>query len=161
MKKGYGARGKCQWWTEEDHLSQRFSLDELTAAINPIEKGKAAGFDRIFPELIKVSSTSLLNWLLSFYNNILTSGVIPREFKQTKIIAILKPGKPADNPSSYRPIALLSVCYKLLERLLYNRKQPLIEDNLPTEQGGFRKQRSCCDQVLAVTTHMEVGFQTR
>jgi len=91
----------------------------------------------------------------------LTSGVIPREFKQTKIIAILKPEKPADNPSSYRPIALLSVCYKLLERLLYNRIQPLIEDHLPTEQGGFRKQRSCCDQVLALTTHIEVGFQNR
>lgn len=145
----------------ENHLSKPFSIDELTTAINLIKKGKAAGFDGIFPELIKGLGTSSLSWLLSFYNNILISGVIPKEFKRAKIIAILKPGKPADNPTSYRPIALLSVCYKLFERLLYNRIQPLIEDHLPKEQGGFREKRSCCDQVLALTTHIEVGFQNR
>ena len=37
----------------ENHLSQPFSLDELTAAINLIKKGRAAGFDGIFPEFIK------------------------------------------------------------------------------------------------------------
>jgi hypothetical protein len=30
---------------------------------------------------------------------------------------------------------------------------------LPTEQAGFRKNRNCCDQSLALATHIKNGFQ--
>jgi hypothetical protein len=42
----------------------------------------------------------------------------------------------------YRPISLLSVVYKLLERLILQRIQPLIEDVTPINQAGFRQHRS-------------------
>lgn len=44
---------------------------------------------------------------------------------------------------------------KLLEQMLYNR----IEKLLPTEQAGFRKGRSCDDQVLSLTIYIESGCQ--
>jgi hypothetical protein len=88
-------------------------------------------------------------------------GKIPAEFKKAKVIAILKPGKPANEASSYRPISLLSVCHKFLEKLIYNRISPIIEENLPIEQAGFRPNRNCCDQVLALTSYIESGFQKR
>jgi hypothetical protein len=78
-----------------------------------------------------------------------------------KVISILKPGKPANEASSYRPISLLSVCHKFLEKLIYNRISPIIEENLPIEQAGFRPNRNCCDQVLALTSYIESGFQKR
>jgi hypothetical protein len=53
----------------------------------------------------------------------------------------------------------LSVVYKLLERLILQRIQPLIEDVTPINQAGFRKHRSCTEQVMALTTHIEAGFQ--
>lgn len=89
------------------------------------------------------------------------SGNLPRPFKETKIVAILKPGKEGNLPEHYRPIALLSIPYKLLERLLYNRISTKSFQSLPIEQAGFRPDRSCCDQVLALTTHIEKGFQDR
>jgi hypothetical protein len=94
-------------------------------------------------------------------NDILSTGKIPPEFKKAKVIAILKPGKPANEASSYRPISLLSVCHKFLEKLIYNRISPIIEENLPIEQTGFRPNRNCCDQVLALTSYIESGFQKR
>lgn len=75
------------------------------------------------------------------------------------IIAILKPGKPADNPNNYRPIALLSTLYKLVERMIYNRLKSEIEQIIPPEFAGFRSKRSCTDQVLTLTNHFEVGFE--
>src|SRR5699024_9858506 len=102
-----------------------------------------------------------LKWLTSLFNDIFVSARLPPEFKKTKVIAILKKGKPPQEASSYRPISLLSVCYKILERMIYQRISPLLEDILPSEQAGFRPQRSCCDQVLALTTHIEDGFQKR
>ena len=64
-------------------------------------------------------------------------------------------------PESYRPIALTSVTLKLLERLIYNRIVSEIERVLPPGQAGFRKGRSCQEQVLTLTNHIESGFQKR
>jgi hypothetical protein len=92
-----------------------------------LKNRKAAGFDGIYPEFIKHLGPIGLNWLRSFFNDILSTGKIPAEFKKAKVIAVLKPGKPANEASSYRPISLLSVCHKFLEKLIYNRISPIIE----------------------------------
>jgi hypothetical protein len=49
--------------------------------------------------------------------------------------------------------------YKLLERLILQRIQPLIAGATPVHQAGFRKHRSCTEQVMALTTQIEAGFQ--
>lgn len=43
--------------------------------------------------------------------------------------------------------------------MILARLQPIIEASLPIEQAGFRKNRNCCDQALALATHIENGFQ--
>lgn len=96
-----------------------------------------------------------------FFTDILQTDRIPHLLKRSKIIAILKPGKPNDMPQSYRPIALLSMIYKLLERLLYNRISQKILNEIPIEQAGFRPNRNCTDQVLSLTTFIEAGFQNQ
>lgn len=78
---------------------------------------------------------------------------------KSKIIGILKPGKSPDDPKNYRPIALLSVIYKLVEKMIYSRIKSKIDSILPPEQAGFRDTRSCSEQVLALTSHIEAGFE--
>ena len=79
------------------------------------------------------------------------------------MIAIRKPGKPIYEPTSYRPISLLCCCYKLLERLLLTRLTPIFESVIPSEQAAshVRKKRNTCDQVLALTSYIESGFQKK
>lgn len=79
---------------------------------------------------------------------------MPPAFKIAKIIALLKPDKPDNLPESYRLIAL-----KFLERIIYNRIYPEMDKHLPADQDGFRKGRSCADQVLALTNFIESGFE--
>jgi exonuclease III len=140
-------------------ISVEFTLDELKEAIKEIKIGKAPGFDGIHPEFLVHLGRRALQWLTKFFSHILQTGRIPKAFKKSKVIAVLKPNKPHDRTESYRPIALLSCCYKLLERLILNRIGPLVSEVIPMEQAGFTSSRSCSDQVLSLTTHIEAGFQ--
>jgi len=64
---------------------------------------------------------------------------IPKIWRKAKVIAIEKPGKDLSLAANYRPISLLSVCYKLLERLALQRISPTVEGLLSPDQAGFRK----------------------
>ena len=54
--------------------------------------------------------------------------------------------------------ALLSGTYKLFERLVLERIQDDVDSQLPVEQGGFRRNRGCNEQLLAFSTFVESGF---
>ena len=68
---------------------------------------------------------------------------IPTLWRQSKIIAILKPGKDSAIPNRYRPISLLCHRYKLYERMILNRIAPTIV--------GFRP--------VNLTQYIEDGYQ--
>jgi hypothetical protein len=78
-----------------------------------------------------------------------------------KVIALLKPEKEPDTPSSYWPVSLLCRTYKLFERILLNRLCPAIDDQLIKEQAGFRPGKSCTGQVLNLTQYIENGFEEK
>jgi len=78
--------------------------------------------------------------------------------KEADIIAILKPGKSEDNPRNYRLISLLSIMYKLMERIILKHIKPLVEKVIPAFQAGFQPKRGFCDQVLANTSYLEKGY---
>ena len=65
------------------------------------------------------------------------------------------------SPQSYRPISLLCVPYKILERLIYARVEPLIDPLLPKEQAGFRRGKSTVDQVVLLTQNIEDSFEAK
>ena len=76
------------------------------------------------------------------------------------MIALSKAGKNHKLPSSYRPISLLSLSYRFLERLVLDKIMPSMENVLSVDQAGFRPGRSCFYQVLALSTYIENGFQS-
>ena len=77
------------------------------------------------------------------------------------MVAIPKPAKPVGDPKSYRPISLLGVPYKILERLIYARVEPLIDPLLLKEQTGFRRGKSTVDQVVLLTQNIEDSFEAK
>jgi len=59
------------------------------------------------------------------------------------------------DPKSYRPVFLLCVPFKILERLIYARVETITD---PQEQAGFRHGRSAVDQVTLLTQDIEDSF---
>ena len=104
-----------------------------------------------------------VRWLQAFYDDVVTTANIPKILRSTNVIAIRKPGKPLDDPCSHRPISLLCCCYNLLEPLLLTRPAPIIL-RAPYHQSkpaSGRIATRACDQVLALTSHIESGFQKK
>jgi len=86
---------------------------------------------------------------------------IPKIWGRALVVAIPKPEKPLGDPKSYRPIPLLCVPFKILERLIYARVETVIDPLLPHEQAGFRHGRSALDQVTLLTQYIEDSFSAK
>jgi hypothetical protein len=83
-------------------------------------KGKpAAGFEDIPEYLVKQCIQLIKEPLTYIYNVSLNSGVFPNEWKMAKVKPLYKKGDRYDI-KNYRPISLISVFAKLLERLVFN-----------------------------------------
>jgi hypothetical protein len=75
-------RQKCRELTIDPDISANFSTKELNTALLVVKSGKVSGFDGIYPEFIKNSVQRTKEWILTVFNDILTSGKIPKLFKR-------------------------------------------------------------------------------
>jgi hypothetical protein len=95
------------------------------------------------------------------YNRCLTLGFFPKICKTAKILPITKPRKQNSvHSSKYRPISLLNICGKVLEKTLINRINHHIysTEYLNHNHYGFTPQKSTVDAIMAVTEYVEEGF---
>ncbi len=132
----------------EGDCPEEFTELELDAAIRTVKDGSAAGYDNILPEFLKHLGPKAKAWLASFYTWITREKKMPRAWHQAKVIAIPKPGKDLNLAASYRPISLLSVCFKLLECLILYGISPVLEKTITDEQAGFRQDLALVTKFL-------------
>ena len=76
-------------------------------------------------------------------------------------MAIPKTKKPVEGSKSYRSISLLCIPYKILERLIQARVEPIVDPLLPREQAGFRRGRSTVDQTVLLTQNIEDSLEAK
>lgn len=138
------------------------STSEVALIIKGLRPRKAPGADGISNQVLKHFSPPLVHLLVSIFNAALTNHMFPEAWKSADVIGIHKPGKPASEPSNYRPISLLSSLGKIYERILLKRLWFHINENniLPEEQFGFRARHSCVQQVHRITEYILEGFNT-
>ena len=105
-------------------------------------------------------SQKALCHLSHLFNHILRLQHFPNSWKNAKVVPILKPNKPPSEPSSYRPISLLSTLSKLFERVLTARLTSFVNQHhlLPNVQFGFRKKHSTVAQLARITDFITNGF---
>jgi hypothetical protein len=120
-----------------------FDMVDFLKVISKTKK-KAPGKDGLFINQIKDLNISVLGIILDVYNEIWISGSFPEIWKQAVVIPLLKKGKVAGDPTSYRPISLLPIMGKLLESLVHPRMNDYFTDRklIPDFQTGFRKGKS-------------------
>lgn len=142
---------------------QYTTQNEVQQLARVLKPSKAPGFDKIHNNLIKKLPPIGFIYLAFIFNCCLKLSYFPNEWKHAKIIGIQKPNKPPMNPSSYRPISLLSSISKLLERIILVRLRIHLDDNniLPPEQHGFRQQCSTITQLNRLTTTINNGLKSR
>jgi hypothetical protein len=79
---------------------------------------KAAGEDGITSEIYKSTVEIVPRYITAIYSGCLRSGTFPTRWKKAEIIPIPKPGKEnSDEVSKLRPVSLLSIGGKVLEKV--------------------------------------------
>jgi len=100
-------------------ISEAFRPEEFVAALRRLKPGKSPGLISIFSEFILHAGSALKSWFCDFLNSCMRQLKIPKICRRALVVAISKPKKSLGDPKSYRPISLLCVTFKILERLMY------------------------------------------
>ena len=123
-----------------DRNYRPFLPADTSEAIRQSKHSTATGHNGLAPWHLKHLGPLGVEFLTAVFNLSLATAKVPSIWKLALVIPILKPGKPANKGSSYRPISLLCPAVKVLERLLL----PTLNEHLSlaSHQHGFRSQRS-------------------
>ncbi|CAK1553837.1 unnamed protein product [Leptosia nina] len=103
-------------------LEPNFTYTEILNGLRHMNPKKAPGIDHFTSDICLQFATKFPDFITSLYNKCLTLNYFPRPWKHAVVKIIPKPGK--DNYSqlsSLRPIGLINVLGKLLERLIIDR----------------------------------------
>ena len=104
----------------DDHfLAEPFMPDDISSALKRCKSKTAAGGDRINYTTLKHTMPKLIGILAQLFTICFMVGYFPVAWKSATGIMLLKPGKEAKKPGSYRPISLLSCAGKLFEKVIY------------------------------------------
>ena len=133
----------------EDLLCTESEVYDLVASL---DVSKASGQDGISARMLKATACSIAPSLTKLFNLSLQSGTIPSVWKKSLVVPIPK-NSDMKNPSNYRPISLLPIVSKVLERHVYNIiMNHLVHHNpLTANQWGFLEGRSTVTSLLHIT----------
>ena len=83
-------------------------------------KNASSGYDGIHSSILKQTYMLYLQPLVYVFNLCITQGTFPNELKKAKVIPLHKNG---DNEklTNYRPVSILPLFSKILEKLMYTR----------------------------------------
>ena len=101
--------------------------------LQSLDVSKAMGCDGISPKLLKQCSLSLYRPLHYLFSLSLSQSYLPLEWRTHLIKPVFKSGD-KNSIKNYRPISLLPVVSKVLEKLVYNRIVDFISSSISSSQ---------------------------
>ena len=125
------------------------SYDKVLTVLQALSSSTSPGPDGIHPAILKNCASVVALPLMLIIRRSLEVGVVPREWKRSRVVPIFKTGSKC-SPLNYRPVSLTSCCCKVAERLLSEHIYDYLQQNnlLSTRQFGFRRGHSAEDQLL-------------
>ena len=124
--------------------------EEIVKIIKLLKPKTSSGHDNISAKFIKQVSDGLITPFVHIVNLSLSTGIVPAAMKKAKVIPIFKNSGEVTIMKNYRPVSLLPVLSKVLERIVYNRLfHYLIKKSiLHKSQYGFQKDLSTEQAIL-------------
>ena len=120
------------------------AVHEVGKLIGSLKNKKSSGPDDISAQLLKLSLPYTIESLTYIYNLCIAHNTFPSDLKTAKVIPLPKTKDKLD-PNNYRPISLLPVLSKPLERHVHKHLFEYLESRslLHPNQSGFRPRHSC------------------
>ena len=138
------------------------TVNEIEAEITKLKVGKASCPFSMPVTILKLLRTVISKPLEILFNVSFSTGIVPNKFKLASVIPIHKKGSHTCL-SNYRPISLLSVFNKLLEKLMCKRLVNFLEQNKTflDNQFGFRTGHSTDHAILSIIDKIQRAIDNK
>ena len=134
--------------------------DEIIALIRNINPNKATGSDGISGQMLLLCDDSVILPLKIIFSNILLTSIYPDTWKLANVTPIFKKGD-KQLIKNYRPISLLPICGKIIEKIIFNKLYSYLNANnlITKNQSGFRPGDSTTNQLLYLVNEIHQAFE--
>ena len=136
------------------------STEEIIDIIKSLNINKSVGPSSIPAKLLLQIPDLIIMPLCRLINTSFTTGKFPNALKIVKVIPIHKGGS-SEDVNNFRPISLLSIFDKIMEKLMHVRLYSFLECNniLYENQFGFRKQNSIVHALIQITEKIRESIE--
>ena len=135
------------------------SPNEVRKLLEKLDTKKSTGLDNLPSRMLKIAAGVLAPSLAFLFNQSISSGIVPTEWKLAKVTPIFKKGKRQD-VNIYRPISIIPAVAKVFERIIYDQFFKYLNDNdlLVNCQSGFRSLHSTLTSLLEASNSWSVNI---
>ena len=136
----------------EKFRPQPVTVDTVILTFKQINESNAVGSDDIGFKFLKDSFVVIAFYITIIINTSIVTGIYPDLWKHALVLPFFKTGDPND-VTNFRPISILPVLSKLLEKVIANQLSEFLENNslISNTQHGFRKHLSTETALMKVT----------
>ena len=157
-------------FTTQSNDNDSFKFDDVSCdfvynQICKMDNNKSTGLDQFNVKLLKLAAPFVSSSLAHICNLSLNNSKFPDDWKRAKVTPIFKSGDKS-NVSNYRPISVLPIISKIIERTVHNQLYAYLcsRNILSDSQSGFRPNHSTTTTLLEVQDYilnnMDKGFAT-
>src|SRR5437867_6922978 len=139
-----------------DEFMEKFTIlppdsQRVTKLLERVRTNTATGPDDIPAFLIRKLAYYISPNITRLFNSSITNGIFPSQWKKANVVAIYKNKGAKSKVDNYRPISVLPVLGRVLEKVVGTQLQQFCNMNeiIPIQQFGFHKNSSCEMALLA------------
>ena len=131
------------------------TMSELRATVFGMSGSGASGEDGICIRMVRMSFDAIGPVLLHLVNSSISLTEVPQSWKHSLVHPIHKTGDPS-NPSNFRPISIVPVVSKIVERAVHQQLYSYLAQNhlLSSTQHGFRPRHSTETALISISDHI-------
>ena len=138
---------------EIENLNRPITSMEIATVIRNLPANKSPGTDSFTAKYHQKFREEITSMLLKLFQKIVEEGNLPNSFYEATITLILKLDKDATIKENYRPLSLMNIDAKILNKILVNRIQQHIKKIIHHVQVVFISQ-GCKDSLISTNQSM-------